>query len=94
MSDGHTNGDTIALVGIDWGTTNRRTYVLAADGRCVAQIEDDQGMLAASGRFESSLARLLASLGPLPGITPVVMSAWSAAARAGSRRLTLIVGSR
>jgi 2-dehydro-3-deoxygalactonokinase len=65
------------LVGIDWGTSNRRAYVVDAAGHCLATHEDDQGMLAARGRFPESLAGLLATLhakielGPQ---VPVVMS--------------------
>lgn len=62
------------LVGIDWGTTNRRAWLLDADGECVAEVADDQGVLASQGRFEAALAELLAML-PDPGAgTPVVMS--------------------
>ena len=49
-------------VGVDWGTTHRRGYALAADGRCLAEHADADGMLAARGRFEPSLQTLLQAL--------------------------------
>lgn len=63
-----------ALVGIDWGTTNRRAWLLAPDGTCVAEATDDQGAIAARGRFEASLGELLQRLPGLGADTPVVMS--------------------
>ena len=63
-----------ALVGIDWGTTNRRAWLLAPDGTCAAEAADDQGVLAAQGRFETSLADLLQRLPGVPADAPVVMS--------------------
>jgi 2-dehydro-3-deoxygalactonokinase len=39
------------LVGIDWGTGNRRAYLIGADGQILSVHENDQGMLAARGRF-------------------------------------------
>jgi 2-dehydro-3-deoxygalactonokinase len=61
-----------ALVGIDWGTTNRRGYLLDAAGRCLAEYEDGDGMLAARGRFDAALQAMRAALGvadtPLPAI--------------------------
>jgi 2-dehydro-3-deoxygalactonokinase len=65
------------LVGIDWGTSNRRAYLVDAGGHCLATHEDDQGMLAARGRFAESLAELLATLHATAGVgpqVPVVMS--------------------
>jgi 2-dehydro-3-deoxygalactonokinase len=65
------------LVGIDWGTSNRRAYLVDAGGHCLATHEDDQGMLAARGRFAESLAGLLATLHATAGVgpdVPVVMS--------------------
>jgi 2-dehydro-3-deoxygalactonokinase len=45
-----------AIVGIDWGTTHRRAYALDAGGRLLAEFADDQGLLAARGRFPAALA--------------------------------------
>src|SRR3569832_11734 len=52
-------GDHIPLLGIDWGTTNRRAYLLDQAGRLVKQQSDEFGILAVGGDFEGSLARLL-----------------------------------
>jgi 2-dehydro-3-deoxygalactonokinase len=61
------------LLGIDWGTSNRRAYLVDAAGTCLAERADDQGMLAARPDFAGSFARLLAALDVGPGI-PVVAS--------------------
>ncbi len=50
------------LLGIDWGTSNRRAYLIDRQGNCLARHEDNQGMLAARGRFGASLAGLLAAM--------------------------------
>ncbi|PHV08867.1 2-dehydro-3-deoxygalactonokinase [Janthinobacterium sp. BJB412] len=50
------------LLGIDWGTSNRRAYLIDRQGNCLARHEDKQGMLAVRGRFGESLAGLLAAL--------------------------------
>jgi 2-dehydro-3-deoxygalactonokinase len=51
-----------AVVGIDWGTTNRRAYVLDAQGKLVRQHNDQFGILAVEGDFEASLKNLLRKL--------------------------------
>ena len=61
------------LLGIDWGTSNRRAYLIDAAGTCLATHEDDQGMLAARGRFAESLGDLLQAMQIAPQV-PVVMS--------------------
>jgi 2-dehydro-3-deoxygalactonokinase len=50
------------LIGIDWGTTNRRAYVLDESGEVIRRHADDQGILAAAGRFPESLTALLKRL--------------------------------
>ena len=40
--------DDIALIGIDWGTTNRRAWAFAADGRIVDEKSDAAGKLFAA----------------------------------------------
>ncbi len=70
-----------ALVGIDWGTTNRRAYALNADGVCTAEIADDQGMLAAQGRFEAALGDALTRLPGVDADTVIVMSGMVGAAQ-------------
>jgi 2-dehydro-3-deoxygalactonokinase len=48
------------IVGIDWGTTHRRAYLLDGAGTLLAVQHDDQGMLAARGKFPDALAAVLA----------------------------------
>jgi 2-dehydro-3-deoxygalactonokinase len=57
------NQMSMPLLGIDWGTTNRRAYVLDAQGNLVRQHNDELGILAVKGEFEKSLADLLRKLG-------------------------------
>jgi 2-dehydro-3-deoxygalactonokinase len=66
--------DTPVAVGVDWGTTHRRGYALAADGRCLAEHADADGMLAARGRFEASLDTLLQALNAAGPQVRVLMS--------------------
>jgi len=66
--------DTAVAVGVDWGTTHRRGYALAADGRCLAEHADADGMLAARGRFAESLDALLVALGAQDSQVRVLMS--------------------
>jgi 2-dehydro-3-deoxygalactonokinase len=53
----------MSILGIDWGTSNRRAYLVGADGSCLASRADDQGMLAARPAFGKSLAALLQAMG-------------------------------
>lgn len=66
--------DTPVAVGVDWGTTHRRGYALAANGRCLAEHADADGMLAARGRFEPSLDTLLQALNAASPQVRVLMS--------------------
>jgi 2-dehydro-3-deoxygalactonokinase len=50
------------VVGIDWGTTNRRTYVLGPEGELVHHHSDELGILAVAGNFEKALADLLTKI--------------------------------
>ncbi|WP_176645293.1 2-dehydro-3-deoxygalactonokinase [Duganella sp. SG902] len=63
------------ILGIDWGTSNRRAYLIDQHGACLAEHEDGQGMLAVGGRdkFGPSLAGVLAAM-QLPDDVPVLMS--------------------
>ncbi|SDF97338.1 MULTISPECIES: 2-dehydro-3-deoxygalactonokinase [unclassified Duganella] len=63
------------ILGIDWGTSNRRAYLIDQSGACLAEHDDGQGMLAVGGReqFGASLAGLLAAM-KLPADVPVIMS--------------------
>ena len=53
---------SIAVVGVDWGTTHRRAYGLNQQGQCVAEYADDEGALACKGRFPQALQGLLQSM--------------------------------
>jgi 2-dehydro-3-deoxygalactonokinase len=59
------------LLGIDWGTSNRRAYLVDAAGTCLATRADDQGMLAARPDFAGSFATLLAALHVDPDVPAV-----------------------
>jgi 2-dehydro-3-deoxygalactonokinase len=63
------------ILGIDWGTSNRRAYLIDQSGACLAEHEDGQGMLAVGGRdkFGASLAGVLEAM-KLPADVPVIMS--------------------
>nr|WP_315257670.1 2-dehydro-3-deoxygalactonokinase [uncultured Duganella sp.] len=63
------------ILGIDWGTSNRRAYLIDQSGACLAEYEDGQGMLAVGGRdkFGAALAEVLAAM-KLPADIPVIMS--------------------
>jgi 2-dehydro-3-deoxygalactonokinase len=56
---------TPALVAVDWGTTNRRVFVLDADGGVVETRVDDAGVLAVSD-FPAEIAALRAAAGGAP----------------------------
>ena len=49
----------LPLLGIDWGSSNRRAYLLDQAGTLVRRHEDACGMLAAAGRFPQALHELL-----------------------------------
>lgn len=55
------------FIAVDWGTTNRRAYLVEADGRCSNEFEDDKGVLSVpAGGFESAVAEIRARLGGKP----------------------------
>lgn len=60
--------------GIDWGTTNRRGFLLDVAGRCMAVHADDDGMLHARGRFADSLRTMLEALDVADMQLPVLMA--------------------
>ena len=65
---------TPRLLGIDWGTSNRRAWWLDAAGQVLAEHTDDQGLLAVQGRFAQSLEALLANGPALASGAPIVMA--------------------
>jgi 2-dehydro-3-deoxygalactonokinase len=56
------NESTPPLLGIDWGTSNRRAYLFDAQGALIRRHEDDCGILKVAGGFEASLRDLLQTL--------------------------------
>ena len=60
------------VIGIDWGTTNRRAYVLDGEGKLARCHSDHSGILAVDGDFENSLRQLLQTLDSASG--EVIMS--------------------
>ena len=62
---------TPAVLAVDWGTTNRRVFALAADGTVLATERDGAGLLAvaaAGGDFPAEAAAIRARFGDLPMI--------------------------
>ena len=55
------------FIAVDWGTTNRRGYVVDADGRCGEEFEDGRGILSVErGGFEAAVEEVRARLGDRP----------------------------
>jgi 2-dehydro-3-deoxygalactonokinase len=58
-----------AYIAIDWGTTNRRAYLMDADGAVLDSVRDDRGVLAIDhADFPRELAALRDTLGSFPAI--------------------------
>ncbi|HVL78660.1 MAG TPA: 2-dehydro-3-deoxygalactonokinase [Sphingomicrobium sp.] len=55
------------FIAVDWGTTNRRAYLLDGGGNCSSEFEDDQGILAVEiGGFPAAVQQIRDRLGDLP----------------------------
>ncbi|HEX8442696.1 MAG TPA: 2-dehydro-3-deoxygalactonokinase [Allosphingosinicella sp.] len=55
------------FIAVDWGTTNRRGYLVEADGRMTDEFEDDRGILAVGeGGFPEALNQISERLGDRP----------------------------
>ena len=55
------------FIAVDWGTTNRRAYLVAPDGGLAAEMEDDKGIISiAPGGFPAAVAELRQRLGAHP----------------------------
>ena len=55
------------FIAVDWGTTNRRAYLLDASGRCTQEFEDGKGILSVeSGGFPAAVAEIRGRLGDYP----------------------------
>jgi 2-dehydro-3-deoxygalactonokinase len=58
---------TEGFIAVDWGTTNRRGYLLDPDGRLTDEMEDESGILSVpAGGFPAAVAELRARLGDRP----------------------------
>lgn len=58
---------TPAYIAIDWGTTNRRIYVIADDGTMLDTVRDDHGVLAmAADEYPNEIAAIRVRFGNLP----------------------------
>jgi 2-dehydro-3-deoxygalactonokinase len=66
------NSNLTSIVGLDWGTTHRRAYVVDVYGDCTQEWSDGAGALASKGRFPQALQVALDALNAQPGL--VVMS--------------------
>jgi 2-dehydro-3-deoxygalactonokinase len=55
------------FIGVDWGTTNRRAYLVDPTGRVLDTFEDGCGVLAVpAGGFEAEVRRIVERLGDKP----------------------------
>jgi 2-dehydro-3-deoxygalactonokinase len=55
------------FIAVDWGTTNRRAYLMGADGSCREEMEDDKGILSVSkGGFEEAVREIRERFGNRP----------------------------
>ena len=55
------------FIAADWGTTNRRAYLIDASGKCADEFEDDKGILCIpSGGFEAAVREIRERLGDRP----------------------------
>jgi 2-dehydro-3-deoxygalactonokinase len=61
------------LLGVDWGTTNRRAYLIDRAGTCLARRADDRGLLAVRGGFDAALQALRQAMAVGDDV-PVLMS--------------------
>lgn len=54
-------------IAVDWGTTNRRAWLLDPDGNVCAEMADEMGLLSvSSGGFENAVANIRQKLGDHP----------------------------
>jgi 2-dehydro-3-deoxygalactonokinase len=55
------------FIAVDWGTSNRRGYRIAADGVMATEFEDDRGILnVGPDGFPQALAQVTERLGDAP----------------------------
>src|SRR6185436_12936124 len=54
--------ESVAMLAVDWGTTNRRAWALGRDGKVLAERSDGEGLLGVkAGEFTRSFATFAAS---------------------------------
>ena len=57
------------FIAVDWGTTNRRGYLIDSSGSCSQEFEDGRGILSVErGGFEAAVEEVRANLGDRPMI--------------------------
>ncbi len=55
------------FIAVDWGTTNRRAYLIDGSGGCVDEFEDGEGILSVGpGEFPAAVAQIHDRLGKQP----------------------------
>ena len=55
------------FIGVDWGTTNRRAYLMNADGKQTAEFEDGKGIMSVpADGFPAAVAEIRERLGDKP----------------------------
>jgi 2-dehydro-3-deoxygalactonokinase len=55
------------FIAVDWGTTNRRAYLIDSSGACVGEFEDGRGALSVpKGEFPAAVAEIRERLGDHP----------------------------
>ena len=58
---------TDGLIAVDWGTTNRRAYLIDVDGEALGEFEDDRGVLSINkSEFPAAVAEIREQLGDKP----------------------------
>ena len=58
---------TDGFIAVDWGTTNRRAYLLDGSGECTQEFEDDKGILSVpDGGFPAAVVEIRERLGDKP----------------------------
>src|SRR5215213_2201844 len=58
---------TDGFIAVDWGTTNRRAYLLDGSGKCIDDFDDGRGVLSiAAGDFPAAVAEIRDRLGDRP----------------------------
>jgi 2-dehydro-3-deoxygalactonokinase len=67
--------DRVALIGVDWGTSSLRAYLIGADGAALDQIESDRGILSVGpGEHERVLAEAIGAWRARAGGAPILLS--------------------